>query len=266
MNALIKASGAVGKFVLKHSTTILTCTAIVGVGATAYTSGKAAVKANKKLEELEYSSDHKPTLKEKVKTVAPDAVPAIVMGMTTAACIVGAHKLHMRNQAALAMAATAWSTKYKDLNETLVENIGKKKTENLKDKAAQKMIDREFAEHHGEFPAIRTRFGNVLFKDWFSGQYFYSSYEAVDDAIIKLTRELQDECIYVSVNRFYELLEIPTIGAGELNGWTLSDIADKFDGKTSIDITHNRTTQTPDPWCLPCTVIDYEPKELVSFE
>lgn len=266
MNALVKASGMVGKFVLKHSTTILTCTALVGVGATAYTSGKAAIQASRKLEELEYTSKQKPTTMQKIKTVAPDVVPAIVMGATTAACIIGAHKLHLRNQAALAVAATAWNAKYNDLSETMVENLGKRKTENLKDKAAQKRVEREFAEHHGEFPAIRTRFGNILFQDWFSGQYFYSSYEAVDDAIIKLTRELQDECIYVNVNRFYELLEIQTIGAGELNGWSLADIADRFDGKTSIDIVHNRTTQAPEPWCTPCTIIDYEPRELVDLE
>ena len=266
MNAIVKATSAVGKFVLKHSTTILTCAAIAGVGATAYTSGKAAIKASKKLEELEYTSEKKPTVLQKAKAIAPDVSPAIIMGATTAACIIGMHKLHIRDKAALAMAATAWSAKYSDLNETLVENLGKKKTENLKDKAAQKRIDREFAEHNGEFPAIRTRFGNVLFKDWFSGQYFYSSYEAVDNAIIKLTQELQNDCIYVCVNRFYELLEIPTNGAGELNGWSLADIADQFDGKTTIDITHNRTTQAPEPWCYPCTVIDYEPRELVNLE
>lgn len=266
MNSLIKASGIVGKFMLQHSTTILKWTAVVGVGATAYTSGKAAISASKKLEELEYTSDHKPTKRDQAKCIAKDIIPPVIMATTTIACIIALDKVHVRNSAALAMACTALSHKYTDLSETMVEELGKRKTETLKDKAAQKRVTKDW-EEVGEcgLNVIRTRFGNVLFKDCFTGRYFYSSYEAVDDAIIKLTHELQNDCIYVTLNRFYDLLEIPTTDAGDNWGWDITHIADTHDGKTTIEIFHNRTTQTPDPWCLPCTVIDYDADDLVNL-
>ena len=80
-----------------------------------------------------------------------------------------------------------------------------------------------------------------------------------------MTSEAQGS-IYVALNRFYELLEIPTLDVGERYGWNICDIADDYEGKTVIEIFTNRTTQTPDPQCLPCTVVDYDVDQLVEFE
>ena len=267
MNFIVKACGQVGKFVMQHNTTILTMASIAGVGGTAYLSGKAAVSASKKLEELEYTSEKKPTMVQKAKCIAPDVAPAIGMGLTTVACIIGMHKMHIKNQAAVAAMANMYRTRYLDYSEQVGKELSKKKQERLKDQAAQERVNREYPDGVGEngLNVIRTRFGNVLFMDSFTGRFFYSSYEAVERAKIQLTSDLQSH-IYVSLNDFFRLLEIPETDAGDRVGWNICDIADGNEGTTEIVIVTNRTCKTPTPEELPCTIVDYEVFPLVDYD
>lgn len=265
MNAIITAGRQIGQFAVQHSTTILTISAIGGVGATAVLTGRACVKASKLLEEQNYNSPSKPTVKEKAKIIVPQAVPPVLMGAATIACILGAHKIHIRNQAAIAAAYTMVNSKYEDYKQAVVKELGENKEQKISTAAAQDRINRAYGDGNG-LNIIQTRFGNVLFMDDWSGRFFYSSYEAVQQAINSLTAKAQNH-IAVSVNDFYEFLEIPPIGSGVKNGWNICDIADAYgDGTFAIPISTNNTCQTPTPEKLPCTLIEYDIEPLIDFD
>lgn len=254
LGTIIKASQTVGKFVIQHSPTILTIAGCCGVGATAYMSGKKAIETSKKLEELEYTSEHKPTMIEKAKCVAPDMIPVFIIGTTTVLCIIGAHRIHLQRNAALIAYAAMVNEKYRDYRNEVVKEIGKKKEDHLHDKAAQEKINKTITEEKIA-NAYRTRFGDVLFMDEF-GTVWYSSYEQVEKARLKIT-DIAQRDMNATLNEFYEANEIPTIAYGDNLVWNVTSIADSGEG-TVIPIFTNRVGKTPGPEGLPCVLVEYD--------
>lgn len=259
MKAAILASRQIGRYAMNHAPTALTVSACMGVGVTAILTGKATIKARELCLEMEYTSDHKPTKKELAKKAIPQFIPPAIMGAATIACIIGAHKMHLQRQAAIAAAYTMVSDKYHDYRNEVVKEIGEKKENRIQDTVAQNKVNTSF----NGLNVIQTRNGNILFMDSFSGRYFYSSYEAVDRAKIRVTQIAQSE-LCVSLNDFYQALEIPTTDGGAVLGWNICDVADKTFEDT-IPVLTNRVCKTPTPEELPCVVIDYAIEPLVDF-
>lgn len=262
MKSIFMASRQLGRLAINHAPTTLTFSAIAGVGATALLTGRAAIKAKDISLEMHYTYDHEPTKKEIAKKTIPQFIPPVVMGAVTIACILGAHKLHLRNQAALAAAYTMVETKYRDYQNEVVREIGEKKESRIQDTIAQNKVNNDLKSENG-LNVIRTRNGDILFMDSFSGRYFYSSYEAVDRAKIRVTQIAQSE-LCVSLNDFYQALEIPTTEGGAVLGWNICDVADQTFEDT-IPVLTNRVCKTPTPEELPCVVIDYMIEPLIDF-
>ena len=252
----------VGQFTIRNGPTILTISASVGVVTTAITSAKAGTKAAGVLEELEYSSKQKPTMVDKAKKVVPYAIPPTICCAATIACIIGAHKMHIHREAALAAAYTILDNRYKKYREQVISEIGEKKENRLKDQAAQQRVNDTYCE--SGLNIIQTRFGDILFMDSFSGRYFRSSYEQIERAKIAIASIAQKE-ISVSLNDFYDALEIPLIEGGKILGWNICDVADETFSNV-IPIVTNRTCLTPTPEKLPCTIVDYEIEPIVDFD
>lgn len=250
----------VGHFTIQNGPTILTISASVGVVTTAWTAGRTGMKCARVLEELEYSSDHKPTMVEKAKKVAPHAIAPALCGAATIACIIGAHKMHIHREAALAAAYTILDSRYKKYKDEVISEIGEKKENRLKDQAAQKTVNETYNEG---LNIIRTGYGDILFMDSWSGRYFYSSYEHIERAKLKIS-ELAMNNMSVSVNELYDALEIPPIGGGEFMGWNIMQVNDEGLGNV-IPIVANRTCLTPTPEKLPATIIDYDLEPIIDF-
>ena len=250
----------VGQFTIQNGPTILTISASVGVVTTALTSARAGMKCARVLEELEYSSEKKPTKKEKAKKIAPHAITPVLCGAATIACIIGAHKMHIHREAAIAAAYTILDNRYKKYRDEVISEIGEKKENRLKDQAAQKAVNETY---ENGLNVIRTGYGDILFMDNFSGRYFYSSYEHIERAKLKIS-ELAMNNMSVSVNELYDALEIPPVGGGEFMGWNIMQVNDEGLGNV-IPIVANRTCLTPTPEKLPCTVIDYDLEPIVDF-
>ena len=259
---IIMVSQRIGQFTIQNSPTILTVAAGFGVIATGVSAGRAAVKASRILEELEYKSVEKPTKRQKIKAAAPYFISPTVSAAATITCILCAHKIHLQREAALAAAYTLMDSKYKDYRDQVLSEIGEKKENRLQDQAAQKRVNDTYSENG--LNIIRTKYGDILFMDSFTGRYFYSSYEHVERAKLDLTALAQKE-MSASLNDFYYLLEIPEVEGGKLLGWNICDIQDDT-GSPVIPIVTNRTCKTPTPEQLPCTIIDYEIEPLIDFD
>lgn len=262
MNSLVTAGRYVGALAIEHAPTVLTISAIGGVGATAVLSWRSAVRIKDIKIELDYTSEQKPTRKEYVKASWKELVPPVLMGAATIACIIGAHRIHMQRQAAIAAAYSILNDKYAEYRSEVTKELGDKKERKIVDKLAQEKINKTYGA--GPTNIYQTRFGDVLFMDDWTGRFFYSSYEAVEKAKLALTAKAQSQ-IFVSLNQFYELLEIPTTTCGRHVGWNVCDIQEEYNEYT-IPIDTSSTCQTPTEDRLPCTLITYEIEPVINYD
>lgn len=97
-----------------HISTLLTCVGAIGVVATSIMAVKATPKAIKLLEASEEEKGEKLTKLETVKIAAPAYIPAVVVGVSTIACIFGANILTKNSQASLASAYALLDRSYKE--------------------------------------------------------------------------------------------------------------------------------------------------------
>lgn len=207
MNNLLRQSQL---FIKRNSATILTCVGAIGVVTTAVLAVKATPKAMDSLEQAKEEKGEELTKLEVVKVAGPAYIPAVVSGVATITCVVGANVLNKRQQASLISAYALLDNSYKEYRAKAVELYG----EDANHKIAESIAKDKYAE---EGPEVGD--GKELFYDLFSGQYFESTMLDVERAEYNLNRNLAMDS-YVCLNEFYDLLGIPTVDGGDELGWS----------------------------------------------
>ena len=208
MNGLIPMAKL---FVKRNSATILTCLGAGGVVATAVLTAKAAPKAVKLLEEAKEEKGEELTVVEKVTTVAPVYIPAIVMGASTITCIFGANALNKRTQASLMSAYALLDQSYKQYTSKVKELYGEETDKAVRKEVVKDIYDSEDIEISGD---------RELFYDMYAQRYFVSTMDEVTDAIDALNGSLEASgCTYL--NEFYEFLGIAPLVHGYDYGWSI---------------------------------------------
>lgn len=229
-------------FLSKHSPEILT-----GIGVTGMiTSTVLAVRATPKvlilLEEAKDEKRDKLTPIETIKVAWKPYVPAVVTGVISATCIIGASTVSTKRNAAL---ATAYALSEKTLltyRDKVVETIGEKKEKEVREKIAQDDIDRHPV---SSSQVIITAKGNTLCKDGLSKRYFESDIDTIKRIINNLNRNINNRD-YVSLNEFYHELGLEGIDNGDRLGWNVSD------GLIDVDFTACITEDD-----RPCIVVEH---------
>ena len=166
---------AVRVFAKSNSSSILTGFAITGVITTGIFAGKASIKAEKVLEEMENEDLSR---KEKLKTVAPIFMPTIISGLATIMCICATHSIDMQRQMAL---VSAYS---------MSEHAMKSMEEKLGDKKVQKIKESIFEDDVKKNPpnpkTIKdTGKGKTKFRDSIFGGDIYSDIEYIKSVFNK---------------------------------------------------------------------------------
>lgn len=264
----------------KNSPVILVGFAVTGVVSTAILASRASTKANAVLEDelgnrydeyarvtevmqtksynewigvddngmyissLEYSKQQRLMFnkKEIVKYTWKCYVPAVAVGAATIACIIGAHKVHLRRNAAIASLYSLTESAFKEYQEKVVETIGKNKELKVRDNISE---DRIAKNPPGEAEIIFTGKGETLCYDSMSGRYFKTDIDKVKRIQNELNRSLMSE-MFISLNEFYDALGLSNIRLGEDVGWNID--------KSLIDISFSaQLTDTNDP----CLVLNY---------
>ena len=222
----------------KHSPEILTGIGIAGLLATTVLAVKATPKALKCIDEekkkqndilLEDAKAKGEEICEQITNLKPiDVVkvtwkcyiPAAVTGLGSVACIIGASSVNAKRNAALATAYALSETALKEYQDKVVETIGEKKEQVIREQ-----IDKDHIERNPvtKVDVIDTRKGNTLCYDYYSGRYFYSDIEEVKKAVnIINSALLRDD--YVSLNELYDEMGLPRNGIGDSVGWNVSRI------------------------------------------
>lgn len=130
-----------GTFLKRYSSTILTVMSAIGVGVTAVIAVKDTPKALRILNEAEQEKGEELTAKEKIITAGPVYIPAIVVGISTIACIFGANALNKRNQAALMSAYALLDQSYKDYKRKVCDVYGEDADKRIIEEMAKEELE-----------------------------------------------------------------------------------------------------------------------------
>lgn len=136
---IIKIMKPVGKWIETHSAQIFTGIAIVGVPVTVGLTVKATKDTMDICETAKKTVEHLDTV-DKVKLCWREWIPPFAAAVGTVGCVVAANHVHLKKEAALSALAALYSGKYNDLEKTVREKIGDKKTDEILEEVAKKDI------------------------------------------------------------------------------------------------------------------------------
>lgn len=215
--------GSSVRFVKRSLPTILTATGLVGVGLTAFLTGRAVLKADKKIKDREEEINDILTNTEKVKLVYTDFIPPVVAGVATGACIIGAHKSSAQQIATVVTAARNIEKQLSDNRNAVNELLGEKGLRKIDEKVNENRAAMYFSNANSIY---ETGHGSVLCCEGFlTGTLFRANREWVRKCVNDFNARLIDGEI-LSYNDFIQML-IPNIdinvlpNAGEVFGYNL---------------------------------------------
>ena len=219
-NLLIKKSG---NFLQANSPTIFAGIAIAGVVGTAVMAVRATLKARDIIDEASYedpdtNEEVEPDLKETIALTWKCYIPVVLMGGLTIGSVVAAHTISSRRNAILAGLLTTSQQALEEYQKKTEEVVGHSKAEKIKEElAGDKML---------KYPVEKTTicetgFGHSLCFDTWSGRYFWCDFETVRQKMNDFNFQLNNE-FSMSLNEFYELLHLDSVGCGEEVGFTTS--------------------------------------------
>lgn len=204
--------------VSKHSPEILIGIGIAGMVSTTVLAVKATPKAlqliEEKKDELEVG---KLTPAETIKATWKCYIPAAITGATSVACLIGASSVHARRNAALATAYKLSETALTEYKDKVVETIGEKKEQAVRDAIAQDKIK---SDPVSKKEVILTGKGDTLCYDIMCKRYFKSDIDKLKKIENELNRRMRSEN-YISLNEFYYEVGLDDVAVGYEFGWNI---------------------------------------------
>lgn len=237
-----------GLYIKKYSPVALSCIASVGVVVTAVVAVKATPKAVVKIHaDSRKNHDGDPyayTKKEAVASAWKCYIPAVAIGASTIACIMGANALNRRQQAALTSAYALVQNSYKEYKDKLKELYGEETHNAIVDSImSEKCKDVSIYTPGIWASSSSLDFGEGMepeivrtFYDSFSQRYFETTIEKVIQAEYHLNRNFMFFGT-IALNDFYEFLGLEKTDFGDTVGWS------NVNGDIYwIDFNHRRVT------------------------
>lgn len=227
----------------KHSPEILTGIGIAGMVTTTILAVRATPKALDLISKEEYEQKRDLTPMETVKVAWKPYIPAAVTGVLSTACLVGANSVNLKRNAALAAAYTLSDTAFREYKEKVVETIGEKKEQAVKDKVAEKHVK----EHPISNEVTVVGKGPSLCLEPLSMRYFNSDISQIKKAQNEINAQILSGVYgYATINDFYDELNLPHTETGDKLGW---DLDNRIELHISAQVTENGE---------PCLVIGHD--------
>jgi len=227
----------------KHSPEILTGIGIAGMIMTTVIAVRGTPKALNLIENIRKESDtDKLTRLEIIQATWKCYISAAITGGLSIACLIGASSVNVRHNAALATAYALSESALKEYREKVVESIGERKEQSIRDAVVKSAVERNPVGNH---EVIITEKGNTLCYDSISGRYFKSDIDKIKKAVLEINWNLLRES-YVSLNDFYYEIGLSNTKFGEDLGWKIEDghVEVRFSSQLAEDDT-------------PCLALDY---------
>ena len=231
----------------KHSPEILTGIGIAGMITTTILAVKATPKAldliEDKKDELELAPDEKLTVAETVQATWKCYVPAAVTCAVSTACLIGASSVNLKRNAALMTAYNLSATALAEYKEKVLETVGEKKEQLIRNKVAEEQTRKEPANNS---TIIVTNAGSTRCMDNITKRRFTSDIESIRRVINELNRRMTHGDDYISLNDFYYEIGLDGCDIGDDIGWNVVNglIEVEFDAVVDTD-------------GVPCIVLSY---------
>lgn len=243
MKSLSRVGREIGRFFRRNGPVILAVVSVVGVPVTAYLTAKAVPKSESEKNEAAEEKGEELSVVESVMASVPAYVPAVMVGSATIACICFGTMLSRRQQAAVAGAYLTVANAYNEYKQKTVQLYGEEADEKIRQAVLTDRSEEELPE--------APEGDKLLFYEEIRDEYFERTMEEVLLAEYHLNRNFALEGS-VTLNEFYEFLDLMPIKAGDVLGWSY-DIGFDFYGYVWIDFVH-RKVELDDG--LECYIID----------
>lgn len=235
--------GAVNGFVNAHGHEILAAVGISSFVTSIVLAVKVTPTVQKDICDAEEEKGESLTKTEIVKIAGKHYIPAAVATVSGAACVIGATVMENKKVAAVATLCQLTEDNLRDLKAHVAETIGERKAQTvIEETAANKVANKEITEDN----FVHTRYGESIFYDPWSARFFSSTKDRVERAVNAINLRLTG-CDFVSLNEFYDELDIPNTNFGNYCGWT-SQLG---------EILHVSYGYGPVPDGRSCSVLDY---------
>ena len=240
---------SLGNTIDANSPAILTGVGVAGVISTVALAIKGTTNAVYVLTEEERLRTKFLTQREKLELVWKFYIPTAASSVLTIAAIIGSNHISTRRNAALLSLYSLADTALKEYQEKVIETIGQKKEEKIRDELAKDTLDNNPVEGR---EVLITGKGNCLFFDTLSGRYFRSDLETVR-RVQNDFNELLFNDMFLPLNDLYDMLGLEDTEMGRSTGWDVQN------GKLDIQFSAKIATDGE-----PCIVLSYsvEPKHL----
>lgn len=241
MPDLIQLVHKVQKFAIDNSPLILTGIGVTGSVVASVLTAQATFKAAEILADYTYDADV--SFVQQAKHVWTLYLPPAAILVLTCGAIVMSHQIGTRRAAALAAAYSLSEKALTEYREKIVDHIGAKKEQALRDDIVQKHV----ADNPQGLKEVIISSGEVLCYDDYSGRYFNSTVELIRQAMNDVNEEVNHN-MYCSLTEFYTKIGLPQTTMSEEVGWNIDNtMAIHFstvmsnDGRPCVSITFNKT-------------------------
>lgn len=237
---------------VRRSPEILVGIGIAGMVATTILAVRATPGAMRRIDEMkEELHAEKLTPVETVQATWKCYIPAVVTGIFSTSCLIGASSVNLRRNAALATAYTLSETALREYREKVVETIGEKKAESIRDAIAKDKLEKNPLSNN---EVIITERGETLCYDAISGRYFRSDIEKLRRAANEVNRRILLDG-YASLNDFYDEIGLNPIKIGDDLGWNAN--------RALIDL--NPSAQLAEDG-TPCMVLNFQVAPIYNYD
>ena len=203
-----------------------TCAGVIGV---AVLSGNATLNAEKILREKNLEDA---PIQDKAKETWKYYIPVVAACGLTIASVIATKRLNAKELATVTAACGYLAQKGSAVTREIIDRTNNEvAAEVIKDAEAADVIKGGKVEFTGQI-IEDTGNGKLLCIEGYSGRLFWSSEEAVRDAVRKFN-ELYAQDKYVCLNDFYEILGLETSYFGHKFGWAYGS---DFYGEEPLDI------------------------------
>lgn len=241
-NGLSKFIRTLGAATKRHAPEILTGVGILGWGTATVLAVRATPKAMKSIEEKkEELNVDSLTPVETVQATWKHYIPAAGTAIAASICLTKSTSVSIGRTAAFATLAKVSETTLSDYKDKMIEVLGEKKAAEVRDKVAQKQVDRLPVRSNEIFI---TEKGNTIILEPLTNRYFKSD----ADTIRRIVNDLNAEINYnmsVSLTDFNNKVGLPHADIADIIGWNADH---------PLSITFSAAVTSDDQ---PCLVIDW---------
>lgn len=221
--SLVNALKSIQRKTSKHAPAIAIGVGLACFGTAIFSGIKETPKAirliEEKKKELDLAEDEKVPPVDVFKAVWKCYVPMALSFTAGATCILGAHKINGKRNAALAAAYQISETALREYKNKVIETIGEKKEEAIRHEVVK---DKVAKNPPASTQVFITERGKTLCYDCCTDRYFESDLEAIRKIVNQLNFQLQQEH-FISLNEFYYEVGLPNCDLGDMLGWNIDD-------------------------------------------